>query len=247
MTEKVLDRRSGVSLWRQIAEYLAEAMEAGDLEPGSRLPTEMELAGRFSVNRHTVRRALAVLEDQGRIRIEQGRGSFVREPVIDYTVARRTRFSENLMRQSRVPSTRLLFSAETAASATIADLLGIPAGDRVIQLETIGFADDRPVSIASHFFPKWRFPGLTAAYAVSGSVSRALKDCGVTDYRRKLTRVTARLPDGSDAAHLQQDRNRPILVAESVNVDMEGQPVEYGIARFNGDWVQIVFEPKDDD
>ena len=40
---------------------------------------------------------------------------------------------------------------------------------------------------------------------------------------------------------LSQPGNRPVLVTESVNVDLEGRPTEYGIARFASDRMQIVF------
>ena len=56
-----LQRRAGVSLWRQIAETLEKDIKEQVFEPGQKLPTEAELAERFSVNRHTVRRGIAYL------------------------------------------------------------------------------------------------------------------------------------------------------------------------------------------
>src|SRR5271156_5240021 len=87
-------RQSGLTLWRQISETLRQEIGGDGYPPGARLPTEAELSARFAVNRHTVRRALEELSRGGLIRVEQGRGSFVAEDVIDYTVAPRTRFSE---------------------------------------------------------------------------------------------------------------------------------------------------------
>jgi GntR family phosphonate transport system transcriptional regulator len=52
----------------------------------------------------------------------------------------------------------------------------------------------------------------------------------------------ARLPDADEARLLQQPKNRPVLVTESVNVDANGKPIEYGVARFAADRVQIVFQ-----
>ncbi|HTN11112.1 MAG TPA: GntR family transcriptional regulator [Acetobacteraceae bacterium] len=76
-------REDGVALWRQIANALEAEIAAATLAPGARLPTEAQLAARFAVNRHTVRRALEEMSRNGLIRVEQGRGSFVAEDVLD--------------------------------------------------------------------------------------------------------------------------------------------------------------------
>ncbi|MGK3945910.1 GntR family transcriptional regulator, partial [Streptomyces caeruleatus] len=67
-----LSRGAGLSAWRQIADALEAEIVAGSLAPGSQLPTEAELAARFGVNRHTVRRALGALGEQGLVRASQG-------------------------------------------------------------------------------------------------------------------------------------------------------------------------------
>ena len=92
MPEAVL-RHDGVALWRQILVRLERDIGAGIYPPGGRLPTEAEFAARFGVNRHTVRRALEELSRVGLVRVEQGRGTFVAEDILDYTVGPRTRFS----------------------------------------------------------------------------------------------------------------------------------------------------------
>src|SRR5918996_2949213 len=99
-----LERGSGIAVWRQIAHRLESDFHAGDLKAGTRLPTEAELAARFTVNRHTVRRAIADLAARGLIRVEQGRGTFLQDLVIDYPLRRRTSFSANLLAQDRAPT-----------------------------------------------------------------------------------------------------------------------------------------------
>ena len=78
-----LARGEGIALWRQIAQALEQAITSGQHQPGGRLPSEAELSALHGVNRHTVRRALEALSSRGLIRIEQGRGSFVAEDVVD--------------------------------------------------------------------------------------------------------------------------------------------------------------------
>jgi len=50
----------------------------GGLEPGTRLPSERELAHRFGVSRPLVREALRSLVERGLVEISPGRGAFVR-------------------------------------------------------------------------------------------------------------------------------------------------------------------------
>lgn len=238
-----LSRDSGVSLWRQIQQAIEGEIASGLFKPGDRLPTEQELAARFGVNRHTVRRALAKLEERGAVRIEQGRGTFVHEAVIDYLVSRHTRFTENLARQNRSVTRPLLGHGEMPADAAIGRALGIRQGVPTIWIETLGEADGRPISIATHYFPKPRFETIVDAYVETRSITQALKHFGIDDYVRKSTRVSARMPTAEEARRLNQPKTRPVLVAESINVDSDRRPVEYVVTRFASDWVQIIFEP----
>ncbi|MAN81360.1 MAG: phosphonate metabolism transcriptional regulator PhnF [Rhodospirillaceae bacterium] len=236
-------RGSGVSLWRQIEEQISDDIASGMIAPGSRLPTEHDLAERFNVNRHTVRRAMKGLEQEGLIRIEQGRGTFVHEHVIDYPVRRRTRFTENIMAQRRQPGGWVVLSERVKATSDVAEALDLEVGALVTLIRTIGEADGRPISIADHFFCAKRFPGMIDGFEESRSISKVLAQFGITDFFRKITRVTTRMPDNDESQLLSQPPNRPVLVAESINVDTEGKPVEYCLTRFAGDRVQLLFEP----
>src|SRR5882757_3271329 len=114
-----LSRGAGVALWRQISETLEREIRDGVHAAGTRLPTEAELSARFGVNRHTVRRALEELSRSGLVRVEQGRGSFVAEDVLDYAVSARTRFSETVRRHNKEPSGRMLDLREIVADSAI--------------------------------------------------------------------------------------------------------------------------------
>src|SRR6185437_4724295 len=174
-------REGGVALWRQIAGKLHEDIAAGTVPPGGRLPTEAELSAQFGVNRHTVRRALEELSRGGLVRIEQGRGTFVAEDVLDYTVGPRTRFTEWIHRHNKEPSGRVLRRDEIAADVTIAAALGVRPGARVVLLERLGLADDTPVSLARHYFPATRLRGMLNALAAHPRITDALKAAGVED------------------------------------------------------------------
>jgi GntR family transcriptional regulator, uxu operon transcriptional repressor len=63
---------------RELAELILAEFERSGLGPGSRLPTERQLAADLGLTRTGVRHALAALEADGRISREVGRGTFLR-------------------------------------------------------------------------------------------------------------------------------------------------------------------------
>jgi len=238
-----VSREGGAPLWRQVETLLTRAIRSGAIKPGEQLPTEFELAAHFAVNRHTIRRALANLENESLIRVERGRGTFVHENVIDYQVSRRTRFSENLRRQNREPSGLILDSGERPAPHAVARALGMPDGEMTVWIRHLSHADGRPISAADHYFPLNRFQGFLEIYRQRKSITATYAYFGIFDYTRKSTRVTARMPNLEEAELLKQPKNRPVLITESVNIDSEGIPIEYGRTAFNGEVVQLVVSP----
>ena len=160
---------------------------------------------------------------------------------MEYAVEPRTRFSEWVRRHNKEPSGRVLRLAEEPAEAGAAAALGVPDGTGVVVLERLGLADGRPVSLGTHHFPP-RLRGLREALR-EGGITAALRAVGVDDYRRQITRVTARMPTADEADLLRTARSRPLLVTENVNVDRDGAVVEFGVTRYPTPRVQIVFEP----
>jgi len=236
----MIQRGSGVAVWWQIVQSLEKEIADQVYKPGARLPSEAELAERFTVNRHTIRRAVSELEKHGLVRVEQGRGIFLQEYAVRYSVGKRTRFSENLRRQQLTGSMRVVGSEELGAAAPIAKALGIRSGTALLRVDTVGEADRSPINFSSHYFPAKRFSGIAEAIVETGSITLALRRYGIDDYERTESRITARLPDEATARLLQQPRTQPVLQVDGVNVDRAGKPVEYCVSRFAGDAVQLV-------
>lgn len=230
-------------LWRRIAHELSSGIGPSGLLPGARLPSEAQLATRFAVNRHTVRRALDSMARAGLLRVEQGRGAFVADDVIDYPVIPRTRFNEWIRKQNREPSGQVLYVREQTATPMVAAGLGVLEGAPIAVMERLGLADGVPVSLGSHHFAPDRLTGILAALHTHATITGALQAVGVLDYVRLSTRVSARLPTPAEADLLQSDPARPLLVTENVNVDGTGAIVEFGLTRYPSARVQIVFEP----
>lgn len=60
----------------KLMDDLKEKILCGQLRSGDRLPSENELSDQYQVSRQTVRKALSILENDGFIYAEHGRGTF---------------------------------------------------------------------------------------------------------------------------------------------------------------------------
>lgn len=72
---------NGVSKYYLLMEQIKDEILAGKILPGQKLPSENQYAERYSMSRHTVRKALAILEQQGYVEAFHGKGTFCSEQV----------------------------------------------------------------------------------------------------------------------------------------------------------------------
>ena len=229
----MVERGSGIAVWRQIGESLADDIRNKLYLAGEQLPSEPELAAKFAVNRHTIRRAMGELEQSGLVRIEQGRGTFVQEHAIDYAIGKRTRFSENLRSQGVLGHLETLGS-QTLRAADIAKHLGLP---RNAAARASGGQGRKPAhQRVRTLLRRKRFPDFAERLTALKSVSKVYAHYGIDDYTRKWSRITAALPSPEVARLLGQPKTRPILQVEALSVDQQGAPLQYSITRFVGTW-----------
>jgi GntR family phosphonate transport system transcriptional regulator len=233
------------AIWKNITATLTHDIATGKYAPGDRLPTEAQLAARFGVNRHTVRRAISDMNEGGLTYSRRGAGVFVAQRPTDYPIGKRVRFHQNLAAAGRVPAKEILTLETRAASAHEAEQLGLEGEALVHVYEGLSLADDQPIAIFRSLFPAARFPDLLKALETSRSVTSALGQGGVADYTRASTRLTAKLASATQALHLRLTEGAPILRSAGINVDPEGVPVEYGVTWFAGDRVTLTLNPGD--
>lgn len=231
----------GVSRWRRVADDLRSRIAEGDIS--EIVPPETELAARYGVNRHTVRRAIAALSGEGILKAERGRGTFVhrRPRRVLYPIGVRTRFSENMIRQSLEPAGRIVRSALVSADDAISARLRCAVGAPLHRLDRLSVADGVPMSRSTSWFSADRFPDIIAAYAETGSVTEALRRSGLSDYRRAETRITAERVSADDAELLSCAPDAIVLISRAVDADLEGSPIQFVCTKFLADRVELMF------
>jgi len=231
--------RSGYSAWRLIAEELRREIVSGSRAPGSKLPSEGELAERFGVHRNTVRQAVATLAAEHLVVTRRGSGSFVAEhTVLVHRIGARTRLSDSLGRRARASGHLLESAVEPVPPAEIIERLVLGAGAG-LRLETVLAVDGRPLSRATHWFAADQVPGLAERFRASGSITAALRSVGINDYMRAATTVGARHATAAEAADLGLPAGSVVLVTRSLDTLPDGTPLQVGLTRFVADRVEL--------
>ncbi|WP_439625005.1 phosphonate metabolism transcriptional regulator PhnF [Shinella sp.] len=241
----MVERQSGVALWRQIADRMRLAINNGDFDETGMMPPEVVLAGRFGVNRHTVRSAMAALTEEGIVRPIQGIGTRIeRRDRLRFPISRRTRFSQGLGNQARDLEGKLLDAATEAAPAIVTEALGLAADSRCVRLEIVSSADKRPISRSTSYFPADRFAGMAEAYEKTRSITASFRELGLPDYVRRSTEISAIHAEGDDMRQLKLSPGAIILVAVATNTDLDGTPIQFSRTRFAADRVKLTVEPE---
>ena len=227
-------------IWQTIHDQLTAEISEGRLAPGAKLPTEAALAARFSVNRHTVRRALGAMAEAGMVHARRGSGVYVTARPVSYRLGSRTRFTQPLAEQGHAGTRQILRLETVNATAKEAGFLEITEGAPVLVMEGLGSIDGHPAVHGHGVFPIERLPGLEAALRQNQSITKALAVIGVPDYSRAWTRIRAERAPALIARHLHMPEGAPVIRTRSLNVDPEGRPVELGRTHFCADRVELL-------
>jgi GntR family transcriptional regulator len=172
----MLDRRSPLPLWAQLAERLRDEI-AGASDP--LLPGELELAATYGVSRNTVREALRRLEDEGLVVRERGRKTSVVRRDPDEVAAGVYSLARRLEREGQAERSEVRALDRRRASVAVTQRLGLDRGSEVVYVERVRFAGDDPVAIDRSWLPASAADGLLGLDLTHGSLYDALAVCGV--------------------------------------------------------------------
>lgn len=150
----------GAPLWLQLKHALRDLVTF-ELKPGDRIPPEPELCQHYGLSRITVRQAITSLVDEGLLKKQQGRGTFVLAARLAQQLADADHFLTSGF--DAEPAGRVkLFSAEHApAPDWLARKLGIEAGSDVFKVrKVLTLPEAEPVAYRTTFLTAALVPNL---------------------------------------------------------------------------------------
>ncbi|WP_449432454.1 phosphonate metabolism transcriptional regulator PhnF [Pseudomonas putida] len=220
-------------VYRELADTLRKELDG--YTAGDYLPAETQLAARFSVNRHTVRRALDELVREGSLLRRQGKGTQVLGRPVVYPIAAQSAYSQSLSAMGHGVEAVLLQRRQCQASGQEAEYLGLAEQAALIELQTLRRLNGQPLSLIRHRYCASRSE-LLADYH-SGSVRQylAARKLALT---RTFSLIGARLPSREEASVLMMPRHLPVLTVLTVSRDADGQAVEIAHSTSRSDRFQ---------
>jgi GntR family transcriptional regulator len=233
-----IDPTSDRAVFRQIADQLRDAITRGDLGEGAKLPSETELSEHYGIARMTARNALRVLQDEGLIVAQHGRGVFVRSrpPIIRISSGRFRRkdreaglgaFAAETSRLGLAPSQVIREVAEIDPPPFVAERLELRKGDKVVVRRRVMLADDMPMQLADSYIPATIARGTALMEIDSGHGGTYAR---IEDRGHRLVRareeLEARMPSSQEQRMLRLDPGVPVVSLVRTAYDSDGKPVE---------------------
>lgn len=208
--------------YAEIAEFLRGVI--AESEPGDRLPSDTELAAKFAVSRMTARHAVQVLEQEGLLKREQGRGTFVAPRTVPRLLGSPLSFTTSMRARGLAVSSEILEVAEELPSEEDVVALGLDPQSQVPVLTRLRLADDIPMAIERAVLA----PDVAAV--VESIAGHSLHEQFVAIGRNPTwarSRVSARLATAKERRLLELSARGVILNENRIIYDQADKPLEH--------------------
>ena len=213
-------------LYRQIKALITQSLMSGEWRPGAPIPSEIDLASRYSVSQGTVRKAVSELAEERVLVRQQGRGTFVASHAEERSQFPFLRVTPDAAELKEL--TAELLDLRRVRDAACARLLGLSAGSSVYLLTRILRLNGSPVCYEEVRLPASRFKGLTAAVVQHHECM--LYSMYETRFGMRVLHAEERLKAVSAtrevAARLQVSAGAPMLQIERIAFSYRHEPAE---------------------
>ncbi|CPR15568.1 GntR family transcriptional regulator [Brenneria goodwinii] len=230
MTEIGEIKRRPRKAYLQARQSLLALLATPEYNQGDQIPAERELAALLHISRMTLRKIIDELVAQGVLERRGNQGTWLTAAAIErpLTQAIEQGISKIIEHNGAVPSSRLIYFQDAAASERIARLLQIETGAPLLMIKRLRLADGVPFCLETSYLPRRRVPDLSAPMLeANGSLYRLLAERyhiqGIADEGTIRVGVMSE----EEQALLNAPPDSPALVYRGVISDRLNQPVEY--------------------
>ena len=225
----IVDRQSALPLWAQVLGDLRRRLARGEFR--SRFPGDEELTAQYGVSRHTVREAVRRLQIEGVIERGRGRGTFVRDRMIEQPLGALYSLFRSVEEQGFVQRS-IVRRLEERRDEEAARVLGCAPDEPLVYLERLRLADDEPIVLDCSWLPAaLARPLLDVDFTRTALYRELLDRCGIRP-DAGWERIVPVLPGRQQRELLGLPARTPALAIERL-ASSETTPVEWrhGLVR----------------
>lgn len=228
-------KQSGIAIYRQIADILTLRIQQGIYKPGERLPSDRDLSEEFGHNRHTVRRALDILENDKRIVRHRGKGTYVAHttPLSDKRTSLRLGLIDLAREIGERPNATVLHTyVQTADKANNSHK--IPLKNKYYVIHRLREADDEPLIIETIHIPIEVAPDLLK-HDLSASLRELLGDTYDLQLERVDVSIESIISDAYMSKLLKIPIGSPLILEKRLAYTADEDICEYSEHIYRGD------------
>jgi GntR family transcriptional regulator len=230
-----IEKGSVIPIYHQLYNLLLDHIDNRFYKPHDRLPSENELAAKYQISRHTAQRSIKQLVAQGVAYRMQGKGTFVSDKTITYSITASLSYSAEIIGLKKAPQSRLIRMEEIPAPTVIARKLGIEEGDMVYSIQRVRLVDNVPMSLQTSYLPKYLVPDLIRKKFEEGSLFKTVKKEYGHEIGAASEFLRAVLADAYEAKLLEVNKNDAVFLLERVTKTKRGKILEYVKTILRGD------------
>jgi len=234
---KRINKDLPVPYYYQIVQVLRESiadLKEPDVNEKIALPSEPELSDFFSVNRGTIRHALQVLEREGLIYREKGKGTFVRRRRVEMDLSYLCSTTEDMKSRGWEPDTEVISVDKVIPRKHIRASLNLQENDKVWEIFRSRSANGEPISLQRAFFPVVLMPDLDEKNLSSSFYKIWKNSYNILPHEGEQT-IRTRPATEEETSLLAIDEYGPIFEITRTTFDINGTPFEYLISIWRGD------------
>lgn len=223
----MINKNSYIPYYLQIYNELKNRIESMMYKPNEMLPSENELVEEFDVTRVTVRNAIKKLKDEGSIRTEKGRGSYVNSPKIIQNLDKIYSLARDYNEEGHKLESIILDVYTEYCNDTIRKNLELEPDDQVIVIKIIRKIDDLPVVGQISYLPLKVIPDFTISELDNCSVYNILEDKYKIQLLKAIEYLDPIVADEYYAKLLEVDIDTPLFLTERITYTENNKPIEF--------------------
>ena len=219
--------------YKWLAQAIRRTIEQGLIGDNQALPSERELAEKYSVSRDTVRKAVKYMEERAEIYSDHGRGTFVSPAILRQVSRYIDSFSQDAGQRGGVAGQRILCVEPVEASLAIASLLRLRPGHPLMRVRRVRLINGSPVGLHDAYFLLPRGARLESAQLEqAGSLYKLLTEKFGFTPAEGIENLSAGLAEAEDAQLLGVAPGAPLLICERITLSERREPNEYCLMKY---------------